>query len=99
MGCKPAEKPKQKHKKGLWSPDEDDKLKHCIIKHGHVCWSSVPINTVHVGFDYRWSGGDDCGNKSKSASSRSDMKLDLEFQSPFTDNKSFEDSTADMTVN
>ncbi|KAK4359377.1 hypothetical protein RND71_021606 [Anisodus tanguticus] len=45
MGCKRAEKPKQKHKKGLWSPDKDDKLKHCIIKHGHVCWSSVPINT------------------------------------------------------
>ncbi|CAN4085926.1 unnamed protein product [Withania somnifera] len=44
MGCKAAEKPKQKHKKGLWSPDEDDKLKNYIIKHGHGCWSSVPIN-------------------------------------------------------
>ncbi|XP_060206333.1 transcription factor LAF1-like [Lycium barbarum] len=44
MGCKPTEKPKQKHKKGLWSPDEDDKLKNYIIKHGHGCWSSVPIN-------------------------------------------------------
>lgn len=44
MGCKAAEKPKQKHKKGLWSPDEDDKLKNYIIKNGHGCWSSVPIN-------------------------------------------------------
>ncbi|KAJ8554448.1 hypothetical protein K7X08_025126 [Anisodus acutangulus] len=44
MGCKPTEKPKQKHKKGLWSPDEDDKLKNYIIKYGHGCWSSVPIN-------------------------------------------------------
>ncbi|KAM3382052.1 transcription factor LAF1 [Capsicum galapagoense] len=44
MGCKAAEQPKQKHKKGLWSPDEDDKLKNYIIKHGHGCWSSVPIN-------------------------------------------------------
>ncbi|XP_004234444.1 transcription factor LAF1-like [Solanum lycopersicum] len=45
MGCKlAAEKPKQKHKKGLWSPDEDDRLKNYMIKHGHGCWSSVPIN-------------------------------------------------------
>ncbi|XP_009770980.1 uncharacterized protein LOC107793397 [Nicotiana tabacum] len=45
MRCKPAvDKPKQKHKKGLWSPDEDQKLKDYIIKYGHVCWSSVPIN-------------------------------------------------------
>ncbi|OIT28114.1 PREDICTED: transcription factor LAF1-like [Nicotiana attenuata] len=44
MGCKLVDKTKQKHKKGLWSPDEDDKLKNYIIKHGHGCWSSVPIN-------------------------------------------------------
>ncbi|XP_009629823.1 transcription factor LAF1-like [Nicotiana tomentosiformis] len=44
MGCKSVDKTKQKHKKGLWSPDEDDKLKNYIIKHGHSCWSSVPIN-------------------------------------------------------
>nr|GMC94449.1 transcription factor LAF1-like [Ipomoea batatas] len=45
MGCKPAEnKPKQKHKKGLWSPDEDHKLRSYVLQHGHGCWSSVPIN-------------------------------------------------------
>lgn len=43
MGCK-ADKPKQKHKKGLWSPDEDQKLRDYILRHGHGCWSSVPIN-------------------------------------------------------
>ncbi|XAR71724.1 hypothetical protein NMG60_11018127 [Bertholletia excelsa] len=44
MGAKSQEKPKQKHKKGLWSPDEDQRLKNYILKHGHGCWSSVPIN-------------------------------------------------------
>ncbi|KAK4357483.1 hypothetical protein RND71_023093 [Anisodus tanguticus] len=39
-----VEKLKQKHRKGLWSPDEDEKLKDYIIKHAHGCWSSVPIN-------------------------------------------------------
>ncbi|KAH6783922.1 hypothetical protein C2S52_008881 [Perilla frutescens var. hirtella] len=43
MGCRASEK-KQKQKKGLWSPDEDLKLKNYIIKHGHGCWTSVPIN-------------------------------------------------------
>ncbi|XP_074576897.1 transcription factor MYB61-like [Curcuma longa] len=33
---------KQKLRKGLWSPDEDEKLFNHIIKHGHGCWSSVP---------------------------------------------------------
>ncbi|KAL2550372.1 myb domain protein 19 [Forsythia ovata] len=44
MGCKSLDKPKNKHKKGLWSPDEDQKLKNYILKHGHGCWSSVAIN-------------------------------------------------------
>ncbi|XP_027115587.1 transcription factor LAF1 [Coffea eugenioides] len=44
MVCKHADKPKQKHKKGLWSPDEDLKLKSYILKHGHGCWSSVAVN-------------------------------------------------------
>ncbi|KAL1060362.1 hypothetical protein V6Z11_1Z104100 [Gossypium hirsutum] len=44
MGCKPCEKPKAKHRKGLWSPEEDLKLKNYVLKHGHFCWSSVPIN-------------------------------------------------------
>ncbi|KAH7841869.1 hypothetical protein Vadar_017555 [Vaccinium darrowii] len=42
---KAVDKPKQlKHKKGLWSPDEDQRLKNYILKHGHGCWTSVPIN-------------------------------------------------------
>ncbi|TYJ22245.1 hypothetical protein E1A91_A08G112900v1 [Gossypium mustelinum] len=44
MGCKPSDKPKAKHRKGLWSPEEDLKLKNYVLKHGHLCWSSVPIN-------------------------------------------------------
>ncbi|XP_047940637.1 transcription factor LAF1-like [Salvia hispanica] len=46
MGCKKSEKAKtaQKHKKGLWSPDEDLKLKNHIMKYGHGCWSSIPLN-------------------------------------------------------
>ncbi|KAE8722825.1 Transcription factor MYB32 [Hibiscus syriacus] len=33
---------KQKLRKGLWSPNEDEKLLSHITKHGHGCWSSVP---------------------------------------------------------
>ncbi|CAJ1977899.1 unnamed protein product [Sphenostylis stenocarpa] len=33
---------KQKLRKGLWSPEEDEKLQNYITKHGHGCWSSVP---------------------------------------------------------
>ncbi|KAL2474007.1 myb domain protein 67 [Forsythia ovata] len=33
---------KQKVKRGLWSPEEDDKLIKHITNHGHGCWSSVP---------------------------------------------------------
>ncbi|KAL2324521.1 hypothetical protein Fmac_023579 [Flemingia macrophylla] len=43
MGFQPLEKTKAKHKKGLWSPEEDNKLRNYILKHGHGCWSSVPI--------------------------------------------------------
>jgi hypothetical protein len=32
---------KQKLRKGLWSPEEDEKLLNYITKHGHGCWSSV----------------------------------------------------------
>ncbi|CAI9762410.1 unnamed protein product [Fraxinus pennsylvanica] len=45
MECKSFDKPKNKHKKGLWSPDEDQKLRDYILKQGHGCWNSVPINT------------------------------------------------------
>ncbi|XP_071698722.1 transcription factor MYB61-like [Rutidosis leptorrhynchoides] len=33
---------KQKLRKGLWSPEEDEKLIRHITKFGHGCWSSVP---------------------------------------------------------
>ncbi|KAL8543947.1 hypothetical protein ACS0TY_004480 [Phlomoides rotata] len=40
MGVKRLEKTKQKNKKGLWSPDEDFKLRNHILNYGHGCWSS-----------------------------------------------------------
>ncbi|CAH8256645.1 unnamed protein product [Arabidopsis lyrata] len=33
---------KQNLRKGLWSPEEDEKLLNYITKNGHGCWSSVP---------------------------------------------------------
>ncbi|MED6127186.1 hypothetical protein PIB30_085732 [Stylosanthes scabra] len=33
---------KQKIKRGLWSPEEDEKLLRYITTHGHKSWSSVP---------------------------------------------------------
>ncbi|GMG99817.1 hypothetical protein Nepgr_001657 [Nepenthes gracilis] len=33
---------KQKLRKGLWSPEEDEKLFRHITLYGHGCWSSVP---------------------------------------------------------
>ncbi|MQL96160.1 hypothetical protein Taro_028840 [Colocasia esculenta] len=33
---------KQKVKRGLWSPEEDEKLVRYITTHGHGCWSAVP---------------------------------------------------------
>ncbi|KAM0959668.1 hypothetical protein ACFX2I_024725 [Malus domestica] len=33
---------KQKVKRGLWSPEEDEKLINYITTHSHGCWSSVP---------------------------------------------------------
>ncbi|KAK6125047.1 hypothetical protein DH2020_041225 [Rehmannia glutinosa] len=33
---------KQKVKRGLWSPEEDEKLINYISTHGHGCWSTVP---------------------------------------------------------
>ncbi|KAI3432079.1 uncharacterized protein J3R85_007462 [Psidium guajava] len=44
MGCKSAAKPKAKHRKGLWAPDEDQRLRNYVLKHGYGCWSSVPVN-------------------------------------------------------
>ncbi|KAF8008561.1 hypothetical protein BT93_K2280 [Corymbia citriodora subsp. variegata] len=45
MALKSSERPKPKHRKGLWSPEEDQRLENYVLKHGHGCWSSVPINT------------------------------------------------------
>ncbi|XP_052170753.1 transcription factor LAF1 [Diospyros lotus] len=44
MRLKVTEKPKEKQRKGLWSPDEDERLRSYILKHGHDCWSSIPVN-------------------------------------------------------
>ncbi|OIW13434.1 hypothetical protein TanjilG_05324 [Lupinus angustifolius] len=33
---------RQKLRKGLWSPEEDEKLLNFITNNGHGCWSSVP---------------------------------------------------------
>ncbi|KAH7297579.1 hypothetical protein KP509_25G002200 [Ceratopteris richardii] len=33
---------KQKLKRGLWSPEEDEKLLNCISKYGPGSWSSIP---------------------------------------------------------
>ncbi|CAN8254868.1 unnamed protein product [Cochlearia groenlandica] len=30
-------------RKGLWSPEEDEKLRSYVIKYGHGCWNNVPI--------------------------------------------------------
>ncbi|KAM0907160.1 hypothetical protein ACQ4PT_016297 [Festuca glaucescens] len=43
MGCKSCQKPKAQHRKGLWSPEEDQKLRDYIIRFGHSCWSTVPV--------------------------------------------------------
>lgn len=45
MALKSSERPKPKHRKGLWSPEEDQRLRNYILNHGHGYWSSVPINT------------------------------------------------------
>ncbi|KAG8060098.1 hypothetical protein GUJ93_ZPchr0002g24789 [Zizania palustris] len=42
MGCKSCEKPRPNYRKGLWSPEEDQKLRDYILRHGHGCWSSLP---------------------------------------------------------
>ncbi|GAU33904.1 hypothetical protein TSUD_357020 [Trifolium subterraneum] len=33
---------KEKVKRGLWSPEEDEKLIKYITTYGQGCWSSVP---------------------------------------------------------
>ncbi|KAL2334676.1 hypothetical protein Fmac_015889 [Flemingia macrophylla] len=43
MERQPPQKEKPKYRKGLWSPEEDNKLRNHILEYGHGCWSSVPI--------------------------------------------------------
>ncbi|KAL6903764.1 hypothetical protein ACP4OV_004577 [Aristida adscensionis] len=42
MGCKACQKPKVHYRKGLWSPEEDQKLRDYILRYGHGCWSALP---------------------------------------------------------
>jgi len=42
MGCKACQKPKAQYRKGLWSPEEDEKLRDFILRYGHGCWSALP---------------------------------------------------------
>ncbi|KAE8694262.1 Myb-related protein Zm1 [Hibiscus syriacus] len=44
MSSKSSAKPRIKHRKGLWSPEEDLKLRTYVLKHGHGCWTTVAIN-------------------------------------------------------
>lgn len=37
----------QKVKRGLWSPEEDEKLIRYITSHGYGCWSEVPEKAGH----------------------------------------------------
>ncbi|CAL9084099.1 unnamed protein product [Musa textilis] len=45
MECKNCKKPQVDYRKGLWSPDEDQKLRDYILQHGVSCWSAVPAKT------------------------------------------------------
>ncbi|KAL6008947.1 hypothetical protein ACLOJK_022174 [Asimina triloba] len=51
---------KQKLRKGLWSPEEDEKLLRHITKYGHGCWSSVPKQAVFLTLG-NFSGLQRCG--------------------------------------
>ncbi|KAI0513914.1 hypothetical protein KFK09_009946 [Dendrobium nobile] len=42
MRLRTCEKQKVNYRKGLWSPEEDQKLKDYILQYGHGCWSSIP---------------------------------------------------------
>jgi len=33
----------KKVRKGLWSPEEDEKLRDYILRYGHGCWSALPV--------------------------------------------------------
>ncbi|GJN41191.1 hypothetical protein PR202_gn00534 [Eleusine coracana subsp. coracana] len=46
MGCKACQKPKAQYRKGLWSPEEDQKLRDFILRYGHGCWSALPAKAA-----------------------------------------------------
>lgn len=50
MGCRSCEKPKMNYRKGLWSPEEDQRLRDYILKHGLGCWSAVPAKAGELIF-------------------------------------------------
>ncbi|KAK4787459.1 hypothetical protein SAY86_011292 [Trapa natans] len=33
-----------KHRKGLWSPEEDEKLMRYMLTNGHGCWTDIALN-------------------------------------------------------
>lgn len=65
MGCKTCEKPKANYRKGLWSPEEDQRLRDYILRYGHGCWSSVPAKAGELlHFRFRSTlNSDDYGTK------------------------------------
>jgi hypothetical protein len=38
------------NRKGLWSPEEDQRLRDYILKHGLGCWSAVPAKAGELLF-------------------------------------------------
>ena len=45
----------QKVKRGLWSPEEDEKLIRYITTHGYGCWSEVPEKAGHLSLSLSFS--------------------------------------------
>lgn len=45
----------QKLRKGLWSPEEDEKLFDYITRHGVGCWSSVPKLAGETPYSNSWA--------------------------------------------
>jgi hypothetical protein len=40
------------YRKGLWSPEEDQRLRDYILKHGLGCWSAVPAKAGELLFSF-----------------------------------------------
>lgn len=43
---------KEKQRKGLWSPEEDEKLRSHVLKFGHGCWSTIPIQAGNFFYNF-----------------------------------------------